>query len=310
MDGLKSNLLSINQICDSDHRVNFSQNLCEVINKDRKKNFTRHTTINNCYAINSNSKTSLVSSRAKLDIYELWHRRLGHINYRDLVHKVRGILKMSSQPKPICGGCLKGKQVKSTHKKIQEINITRHSDLLHMDLIGPMRTESRGGKRYVLVVVDDFSRYSFACFLREKSKAIKHLKSLCTRIQVEIGYPIREIKSDKGKEFDNINVDLFYYSKGIKHEYLTPRTPQQNGVVERKIRVLQEMARVILHMHNIPTQFWVKAINIACCIVNKVFLRPRTKTTSMEALTTKPRTSLYVRLVALSGRPNKDTSKI
>ncbi|RVW34466.1 Retrovirus-related Pol polyprotein from transposon TNT 1-94 [Vitis vinifera] len=218
----------------------------------------------------------------KLDIYELWHRRLGHINYRDLVHKVRGILKMSSQPKPICGGCLKG----------------------------PMRTESKGGKGYMLVVVDDFSGYSFACFLREKSKAIKHLKSLCTRIQVEIGYPIREIKSDKGKEFDNINVDLFYYSKGIKHEYSAPGTTQQNGVVERKIRVLQEMARVILHMHNIPIQFWVRAINIACCIVNKVFLRPRTKKTFMEALTTKPRTTLYVRLVALSGRPNKDTSKI
>ena len=212
MDGLKSNLLSISQICDSDHRVKFSQNLCEVINKDRKIFFTRHRTINNCYAINSNSKISLVSSRAKLNINELWHRRLGHLNYRDLVHKVRGILKMSSQPKPICGGCLKGKQVKSTHKKIQEINITRHSDLLHMDLIGPMRTESRGGKRYVLVVVDDFSRYSFTCFLREKSKAIKHLKYLCTRIQVEIGYPIVEIKSDKGKEFDNVNVDFFCYS--------------------------------------------------------------------------------------------------
>ena len=76
-----------------------------------------------------------------------------------------------------------------------------------MDLMGPMRTKSRGGKRYVLVVVDDFSRYSFVSFLKEKLEAIEHLKSLFDRIQVEIGHPIVRIRSDRGREFDNVDVD-------------------------------------------------------------------------------------------------------
>ena len=76
-----------------------------------------------------------------------------------------------------------------------------------MDLMGPMRTESRGGNRYVLVVVDDFSRYSFVSFLKEKLEAIEHLKSLFDRIQVEIGHPIVRIRSDRGREFDNVDVD-------------------------------------------------------------------------------------------------------
>lgn len=79
-----------------------------------------------------------------------------------------------------------------------------------MDLMGSMCIESKYGKGYVLVVVDDFSRYSFVSFLREKSKTIKYLKSLhITRIQVKEGYPIVGIRSDKGREFDDVEIDHF-----------------------------------------------------------------------------------------------------
>ena len=72
-----------------------------------------------------------------------------------------------------------------------------------------MCIESRGGKRYVLVIVDDFSRYSFMSFLRVKSKTIEHLKSLFARIQEKIGHPIVKIKSDRGRKLDNVDIDLF-----------------------------------------------------------------------------------------------------
>ena len=117
-----------------------------------------------------------------------------------------------------------------------------------MDLMGPMRTESKGEKRYVLVEVDDFSRYSSVCFLRENNETLKHLKSLFKRIQIEQGHPIIRIQSDRGREFDNTEVDLLCESKGIKHEYSAPRTPQQNGVAKRKNIVLQVIARVMLHI--------------------------------------------------------------
>ena len=143
------------------------------------------------------------------------------------------------------------KKTKGLHKKVKEIRTTRPLNLLHMDLMGPMRIESKGGQLYVLMVVDDFSRY-FVSFLREKSEAIQHLKFLFNRIQVEIGHPIVRIRSDRGREFDNVEVDLFFYSKGIKHEYSTPRTPQPNKVVERRNKVLQEMTRVKIHIQNTP----------------------------------------------------------
>ena len=76
------------------------------------------------------------------------------------------------------------------------------------------------------MVVDDFFRYSFVSFLREKYEAIGHLKSLFNRIQVEIGHPIVRIRNNRGGKFDNVDVDLFYELKGIKHEFLAPRTPQ------------------------------------------------------------------------------------
>ena len=81
------------------------------------------------------------------------------------IEKVRGIPRLSGEPKPICGECMKGKQTKSSHKKVKKKRTTKPLDL-HMDLIGPIQIEGKGDKRYVLVVVNDFSRYSFVSFLR------------------------------------------------------------------------------------------------------------------------------------------------
>ena len=114
--------------------------------------------------------------------------------------RVREIPKLSGELKPICGYCMKGKKTKSSHKKVKKIRTTRPLDLFHMDLMGLIRTKSRGGKRYILVVVDDFSRFSFVCFLRKKSETTMHLKSLFTRIQVEIDYLIVRIRNDGGRD--------------------------------------------------------------------------------------------------------------
>ena len=143
VEGLKENLLSISQMCDKDHRVNFHQDLCKVINKEEKIVIIGHRTIDNFYAINSSFRTSFLCNKAKLDPTKLWHRRLGHINYRNLVHlmnteRIRGIPRLSGEPKPICDECMKGKQIKSSHKNVKKIKTTRPLDLLHMDLMGPI----------------------------------------------------------------------------------------------------------------------------------------------------------------------------
>ena len=97
--------------------------------------------------------------------------------------KVKGIPKLSGESKLICGEGMKGKQKKSSHKKVKKILTTKLLDFLLMDLMGHLCAKSRGVTRYILVVLDDFSRYSFVSFLKEKSETIEHLKSLFTRIQ-------------------------------------------------------------------------------------------------------------------------------
>ena len=146
-----------------------------------------------------------------------------------------------------------------------------------MDLMGPTRTKSMGGKRYIMVVVDDFSRYSWVEFLREKSEACDKMERLCKRLQNEKGVPIVKIRSDHGKEFENAKFKAFCNEHGIQKEFPAPKAAQQNGVVERKNRVIQEMARVMLLNKSISQKFWAEAVNTSCHIGNRIYFQAGNK---------------------------------
>jgi len=155
-------------------------------------------------------------------------------------------------------------------------------ELLHMDLMGPMQVESIGGKIYVLVVVDDFSRFTWVNFIREKSDIFDVFKDLCTQLEREKDNGIVRIRSDHGTKFENAKFNEYCYGEVIKHEFSSPITPHQNGVVIRKNRTLQESARVMLHAKHLPYYLWVEAMNTACHIHNNVTLRKGTTTTLYE----------------------------
>ena len=114
-------------------------------------------------------------------------------------------------------------------------------------------------------------------FLREKSEACNKMERLCKRFQNEKGVPIVKIKGDHGKELENAK-----FEHGIKKKFLALKTPQQNGAVERKNWVIQEMARVMLLNKDIPPKFWAKAVNTSCHIENRIFFRAGTKKTTYE----------------------------
>ena len=95
---------------------------------------------------------------------------------------VIGLPKFGKIEKNFCGPCQLGKQTKSSHPKVNVIATSRPLELLHVDLMGPIRIESMGGKRYIMVVVDDFSRYSWVEFLREKLEAYDKMERLCKRL--------------------------------------------------------------------------------------------------------------------------------
>jgi hypothetical protein len=101
------------------------------------------------------------------------------------------------------------------------------------------------------------------------------------------------IRSDHGREFENSKFKEFCISYGIKQEFSSPITPQQNGVVERKNRVIQEMARVMIHSKNLAQHFWGEVVNTACHIINRVYLRPETNKTPYEIWRGKKPTVKY-----------------
>ena len=102
-----------------------------------------------------------------------------------------------------------------------------------------------------MVVVDDFTRYTWVILLRSKSNAPKHLEVLCTRLNNEKSLKIDQIRSDHGKEFENSYMESFYTRSSISQEFSAPITPQQNGVVERKNKVILEMAKAMLQTKDV-----------------------------------------------------------
>ena len=120
------------------------------------------------------------------------------------------------------------------------------------------------------------------------------VKIFVRRAQREFGLPIKKIRSDNGTKFKNTLVEEFLDDEGIKHEFSTPYTPQQNGVVERKNRTLLDMARTMLNEYKTSDLFWSDAINTACHAINHLYLHKKLKKTSYELLTdNKPKVSYF-----------------
>jgi transposase InsO family protein len=179
----------------------------------------------------------------------------------------------------------------------QKIMMThRPLELLHMDLFGPIAYISIGGSKYCLVVVDDYSRFTWVFFLQEKPQTQETLKGFLRQAQNEFGLRIKKIRSDNGTKFKNSKIEDFLLKEGIKHEFSSPYTPQQNGVVERKNITLLDMARTMLDQYKTPDRFWAQAINTACYSINRLYLHQILKKTSYELLTGKNPNVSYFRV--------------
>ena len=162
--------------------------------------------------------------------------------------------------------------------------------------MGPAIVQSLGGMKYILVVVNDFIRYTWVVLLKDNSEVVDKMIHLCKKLQVEKNILIARIKSDHGREFENSKLISFCNDQGTKQEFFAPKTPQQNGVVERKNKVIQKMARVMLNNKSMPKSFWGEAINTACHTLNKVYFHLATKKTQYELWRGKKSVVKYFRV--------------
>jgi transposase InsO family protein len=210
-----------------------------------------------------------------LSSHELWkwNRRLGPPSFNLLcllsglgLLRVLPLLKFESNL--ICALCHHGKMITASHSLINTVMTERPRQLLHMDTVGPSRVCSIGGKWYVLVIIDDFSCYSYVFFLKSMYEVFEHFRSMALRLNNEHPNCLKAIHSDNGIEFRNISFDQFCLEHGVDQQFSSLRVPQQNGVVKQKNCTLVEMARTMLNEHRTPRHFWADAIHTACYISN------------------------------------------
>nr|GFA82894.1 putative ribonuclease H-like domain-containing protein [Tanacetum cinerariifolium] len=163
---------------------------------------------------------------------------------------------------------------------------------LHMDLFGPTFVKSLNKKSYCLVVTDDYSRFSWVFFLATKDDTSTILKTFITGIENHINLKVKIIRSDNGTEFKNKDLNQFYGMKGIKREFSVARTPQHNGIAERKNMTLIEAARSMLADSLLPIPFYAEAVNTACYVHNRVLVtKPHNKAPYELLLGNQPNSS-------------------
>nr|GEU79531.1 retrovirus-related Pol polyprotein from transposon TNT 1-94 [Tanacetum cinerariifolium] len=205
---------------------------------------------------------------------------LSHINFDtiNLLSKndiVVGLLKLKFVKDHLCSSCELGKaKRKSFYTKLTPSS-KRRLHLLHMDLCGPMRLASINGKRYVLVIIDDYSRYTWTHFLRSKDETPKVLIDFLKLVQRGLQAQVRIFRTDKGTEFLNQTLHAYFAAEGILHQTSVSRTPEQNGVVKRWNRTLVEAARTMLSAAKVPLFFWAEAISTTCFTQNRSPVIPR-----------------------------------
>ncbi|GJY01382.1 retrovirus-related pol polyprotein from transposon TNT 1-94 [Tanacetum coccineum] len=206
VEGLGHNLFSVGQFCDADLEFAFRKNTC-FIQKLEGVDLLSGSRDTNLYTISlddmlKSSPICLLSKVSKTKSW-LWHRRLSHLNF----------------------ACALGKSKKSSHQpKAEDINQEKLY-LLHMDLCGPMRVASINGKRYILVIVDDYSRFTWVRFLKTKDEAPAAIIKCIKNIQVHLKATVQNVRTDNGAEFVNQTLREWYENVGITHQTSVARTP-------------------------------------------------------------------------------------
>nr|GEV07539.1 hypothetical protein [Tanacetum cinerariifolium] len=277
VEGLNHNLFSIGQFYDADLEVAFRKSTCYI--RDLKGNdlLTRsHGTDLYYITLQDTSSPNPICLMAKATSSQawLWHRRLSHMNFDtiNLLSKndiVIGLPKLKFVEDHLCSSCELGKAKRKSFQKKTTPSFKRRLHLLHIDLCGPIRVESINGRKYVLVIVDDYYRYTWTHFLRSKDETPEVLIDFLRIVQRGLHAQVRIVRTDKGTEFLNKTLHTYFASEGIQHQMSVGRTPEQNGVVERRNRILVEAARTMLSATKVPLFFWAEAIATACFTQNR-----------------------------------------
>ncbi|GJW00494.1 retrovirus-related pol polyprotein from transposon TNT 1-94 [Tanacetum coccineum] len=219
---------------------------------------------------------------------------------------VWGLPKLKFEKDHLCSACAMGKSKKKPHKPKSEDTNQEKLYLLHMDLCGPIRVASVNRKKYILVIVDDYSRFTWVKCLRSKDEAPDFIIKFLKMIQVRLKVPIRRIRTDNGTEFVNQTLREYYEKVVISHETSVAHFPQQNSVVERRNRTLIKAACTMLIYAKAPLFLWAEAVATTCYTQNCFIIRLHHDKTPYELLHDKPPDLLFFHVFGALCYPTND----
>ncbi|GJS13264.1 retrovirus-related pol polyprotein from transposon TNT 1-94 [Tanacetum coccineum] len=181
---------------------------------------------------------------------------------------------------------------------------------LYMDLCGPMRVQSIVGKKYILVIVDDYSRFTWVKFLRSKDETSEFVINFLKQIQVGLNKTVRYIRTDNETEFFNQVMSKYYEGVGIFHQKFIPRTPHQNGSVERQNRTLVEATRTILIFSKASMFLCAEAVATACYTQKRSLIHTRHNKTPYELVHDKKPDLIFLRVFGALCYPTNDSQDL
>ncbi|KAE8694951.1 hypothetical protein F3Y22_tig00110761pilonHSYRG00036 [Hibiscus syriacus] len=271
--GMKKNLLSVAQLTSSGHYVLFGPQDVKVY-RDVKISETptmegRH--LESFYVMSAES--AYVDRTRKNETSDLWHMRLGHVSYSKLSVMVKksmlkGLPQLDVRTYTVCARRHYGKAHQLPYDE-SKFKAKEPLELVHSDVFGPVKQQSISGMRYMVTFIDDFSRYVWVFFMKEKYDIFSKFKEFRDSAEGEVGKNIYCLRTDNRGEYRSNEFSQYLRECRI-HQYTCANTPQQNGVAERKNRHLAKICRSMLYAKNVPGRFWAEAMRTATFVINRL----------------------------------------
>ncbi|GJT41098.1 retrovirus-related pol polyprotein from transposon TNT 1-94 [Tanacetum coccineum] len=252
VNGLKYNLISISQLCDAKYIVQFDEKRGTIFNSN-KEIVMIAPRVRDVYVLDMtySAQESFFLAKASKNLNWLWHKRLAHLNFKTInklakQNLVIGLPSLVYSKDKLCFSCENGKRHRASFKTKHTSSIKKCLHLLNMDLFGPIIPRSINHEKYTLVIVDEYSRYTWVYFLKKKSQAPETIMSFIKRVENQNNLKVKQLRTDNGIKFRNSTLVNFCDEKGISQNFSSPYTPKQNGVAERKNKTFIEAVRTML----------------------------------------------------------------
>ncbi|KAD5961432.1 hypothetical protein E3N88_12905 [Mikania micrantha] len=290
---LRSNVISLGQLTEDGYEIAMKGEFLKLHDEKGKLVMKVQRSINKLYRISLMVGKQECLTLNMEDEAWVWHARMGHTNFgllEEMTKKdmVTGMPKIS-HPKRLCEGCVIAKQARKTFvtasarssgKSVRYVyfhcilceakwRASRKLELVHADLCGPITPSTLAGRRYFLLLVDDYSRYMWVYFLKTKDEAFGCFKSFKEMVELQGKTKVGTLRTDRGGEFNSEEFNQFCSMNGIQRHLTAPHTPQQNGVVERRNRTIMGMTRSLLKGMNVPDPFWAEAVRHSVYLLNR-----------------------------------------